>query len=526
MCGFATFSCCGCNCVGIYLNTASNGEGGLQHWLPTSELSVDQVSNLPSIDSDIELVSKHDVFCKGPITPFYVGFDINDLTYTGIGDAVIRIMARVETVDVDGFPVIGDHCFCEIRQHPDLDGVISDNGQPALWIRIGVCIDGVDTILNSGTAISTVEVFDNSLELKFGSGLASSTGQIKFRYGSDIPLTYIAGLTNFREGDYFLAEANITLTGDTSDLAAKKGKLYRLDNAADAGNPASWIEAPPSELDDPYLFAGSGEPSAGTTLSIGTSIYQSDADAAFGSLPGRKVAIRVTNMSPSQHFEPAQLTINNAISTKSIACPFTAPSWQDAPVKRITPLPVYTGSITGSVTGLIYPGWSTKVGASYPTVYPDMLYLGSGPAESITPPLSTQGIIRQTSFCKYGPIADGTIYGTPNWLYARITAEIKITWSQTTERRFTYTVAADVSYRVDNSETSWTLAQLLAGDYDDMTFTYRADTAHGGHAETGPITVESHLAPDISVTLDPDPTGPAETNRDRLDVFELTIAST
>ncbi|WP_186775124.1 hypothetical protein [Allorhodopirellula solitaria] len=47
----------------------------------------------------------------------------------------------------------------------------------------------------------------------------------------------------------------------------------------------------------------------------------------------------------------------------------------------------------------------------------------------------------------------------------------------------------------------------------------RADITH---AVTDSI-VDSHLATAITITLDPTPTGPAATNRDRLDVFELTI---
>lgn len=524
MCGFSTFGCCGCNCDTISLDLRSDGEGGLVHWLPTSELTANQVASLPWVATDITLVSKKDVFCKPPTTPWCLDLGGSFADHPAmLGDTVVRLMARIESTDVDGIATIGDHCFCEISRSDELTGMRIHNtvADDALWFRVGVCIDGVDTIIQSGVGAFLLDIGVDPLRATFGTGLASSTGRIKFAATANVnwPLSYIAGLAEFGEGDYILAADHTTLVGDTANIAAKKGRLYRLDDEDHPGDVASWSEATHAELSNPFLYAGDGmTPGSGA----GASIYQSDAVASFSTLTGRKVGYQISGMEPGTYLHAPRIRTNNAIGPKSIACPNTRPAWNYAPVPRTTPLPVYTGSIKGAVTGLIYPQWATRIGGVYTVVDPDMSYLGSGPAESITPPMATQGIIRQTSFCQHGPIDDPAPTPTPYYLYARITAEIKITWSQTDERRFTYRVDADVSYRVDNSGTSWTLAQLLAGEHD-MAFAYSEDTTHGGHAETGPITVESHLAPDMTTTLDPTPSGPPGTNRDRLDVFELTL---
>lgn len=255
MCGFSSFGCCGCHCDPVFL-TLNDGVS----WVPTANKAE---------------------------TPFYFGFNIENLNHAGLGDSVIRLMARVESTEADDLAVIGNHCFAEIRRSDDLIGVTSLDTQPAIWVRIGVCIDGVDTILNSGTGIVSLKPLGFRLGIKFGSGLASSTGQIKLASATNLPLASIASSPNFREGDYFLARAAITLSGSPSNLAAAKGKLYRLVDVANASNPASWIDSPLSELDDPFLYCGSGDYNPASLLSTGTSIYQSDAAEPFASLPGR-----------------------------------------------------------------------------------------------------------------------------------------------------------------------------------------------------------------------------------------------
>ncbi len=511
MSNFLAPGCCfGCNCGPVTLNFASDGAGGLANWYPTVELTETESDNLPTIASEMTLVSREDVFCSDADSPFIVNL-ISFTTQASFLGGTIRLMARLSATVEDGIAIVGDHVFMIATAILDNEG----HGKRQWWIRVGVSIDGDDTILQSGI-VNTFTAPSANVLLRFFSAIASSTGQIKHAFASEVHLQYLLDTSAYglNAGDYFVCIDDVPLTGSDGILNCLAGETWRLDDLANRTKVASWtkITDTDAEFDDAMLNGGHLQ------VYPGTSIYLADSDEDFTAFAGRRIGLQIIDLPVDVEFDYLSLVCSNGITPDAILCEYEIPVLQVAPIQRETRYPDFSVSISGEATSLFFAhGFRTPT----VTIFPDLPHLGSSPiTESIIGDGASLGA-RRYDYYRDGPFTHFS--GDDFYLYLRVSVGWGVTFDQTKERQAIKRLSGG-SVNLNNygrSETSWSLEQLIAGS-QDFPWSGNIDLYETGLHLIAEDIHEGNFYPADSWVYTPSCTN-GTTNEGRLSTYELTI---
>ena len=437
--------CCGgspdapCSCDPVTLDFAPDGAGGLLNWYPDAPLSPSESGSLPTIESDMTLVSKEDVLCSGPHSPFHLDMR-NNANLDGDTGARIRIMTRVSATVSDGIATIGDHCFVELgwEQHPWLVAYTNMVGY------CGVNISGVDTFVSCGPVL-WLALPQQVLSFYFYSAQASniSKRQIKFLASDDASFGYVdyvgnGGRQMFLVGDCFVVDTSPEFI-DPSYASLVPGAVYRVTSKS----PLEYerVIDPALEFTDTMLSGGRGTPH-------GVSGYLSDVGVDLSAMTGRRVGLRVSGLASGESLDMDEVVTKNSLSWQSPLCDYEPPQIQLWPILRETAYPVLQGDITGTVSSLETTGF----------VPVDMPFIGSSSVDRTYPQ------IRRWDYFK------SAIQPSGLYQYAKAEIYVDLGISQETERSCERGVMQllVVLWEVA-SFSDYSLEQLEAGDLGGFT---------------------------------------------------------
>jgi len=494
--------CCAepCGCDITNLDFDSDGADGLDHWYPTVDLTTEQKAGLPTVFDDLTMVSKAEVFCSSAF-PFFIEADGMRMTAASTDyqdGGVLRIMARLSATVTDGIATIGDHVFADITEPA------SSFDRIQWFVKIGVNISGVDTVLNAGfmSPITRTVGAGTTHILRFFSMPCSSRGVVQAVYAPGNDLLQASYIMN--EGDLFISSGDGVMFAESGpNLSVLTGQIFELTDADNATVAAGYTLQSDSVFTDTMLMlqgqvGGFGPP-------VGMSIFDNDVTQKFASLQGRHVGVRVTGRTEGSGLT-GTLSVNNSAAPTSLDCGFDRPANLDQPIQRNTYQVTPTFSRSDPPSTIVYARPFIESGPN--TIEPDIPYIGS--TGTLTLLQSTFSInTAEHFFYKDGPfVAHNT--GDDYWFYGQILLSISVKVTQSKPRFYTTKVQTIATLNLAVAEPSdWSLAEIIAGD-DNLRW---VTDALAYKSEVTSADNPGHTAPELDFTQSPDTENGSSVNR-------------